>query len=290
MSRERFRRRGWRSGVLAPLVSQGEVIGMLFVGHHGPRAFGEEDVEVLSEVARPLASAIEQARLHAETVRRAEALAALNETSRLISARLQLPAVLATISRSVNALIGSAGCGIGLLSAEGGAVEHVAAQGFRTGEWRTLSTPLGAGIIGRVAEAGTPLRVDDIQGDPRSVDPALDEREGTRSMLAVPLRVGDAVIGVISAYSREPGYFSSREETLLESFAEQAGIAIQNARLFEESQRRARETEALLGGGAGGEPEPRAWARPSASSSTRRARCWACSRGASSRSTRAPAS
>src|SRR4030095_2950944 len=65
----------------------------------------------------------------------------------------------------------------------------------------------------------------------------------------VPLRVGDAVIGVISAYSHEPGYFSSREETLLEAFAEQAGIAIQNARLFEESQRRERETEALLAAG-----------------------------------------
>jgi two-component system, NtrC family, sensor kinase len=249
MSRERLRRRGFQSGVLAPLVSQGEVIGMLFVGHHGPRGFGEEDVEILSEVARPVASAIEQARLHAETVRRAEALAALNETSRLISARLQLPAVLATLSRSVNALIGSAGCGIGLLSEEGSAVEHVAAQGFRAGEWHTLSTPVGAGIIGRVAESGTPLRVDDIQGDPRSVDPALDEREGIRSMLAVPLRAGGAVIGVISAYSHEPGYFSSREETLLEAFAEQAGMAIQNARLFEESQRRARETEALLAAG-----------------------------------------
>jgi two-component system, NtrC family, sensor kinase len=249
VSRERLRRRGFQSGVLAPLVTQGEVIGMLFVGHHGPRAFGEEDVEILTEVARPLASAIERARLHAETVRRAEALAALNETSRLISARLHLPAVLATISRSVNALIGSAGCGIGLLSAEGNVVEHVAAHGFRTGEWRTLSTPVGAGVIGRVAESGTPLRIDDVQGDPRSIDPPLDEREGIRSMLGVPLRVRDAVIGVISAYSREPGYFSSREETLLEAFAEQAAIAIQNARLFEESQRRARETEALLAAG-----------------------------------------
>jgi two-component system NtrC family sensor kinase len=249
VSRERFRRRGFHSGVLAPLVSDGDVIGMLFVGHRRPHAFGEEDVEILTEVARPVAWAIERARLRAETGRRAEALAALNETSRLISARLHLPAVLTTISRSVNALIGSAGCGIGLLSTDGGAVEHVAAQGFRTGEWRTLTTPLGAGIIGRVAESGTPLRVDDIEGDSRSLDPALDAREGIRSMLAVPLRVGEAVIGVISAYSREPGYFSSREETLLESFAEQAAIAIQNARLFEESQRRARETEALLAAG-----------------------------------------
>jgi two-component system NtrC family sensor kinase len=248
-SRERLRRRGFQSGVLAPLVSQGTVIGMLFVGHRQPRVFSEEDVEILTEVARPLSAAIERARLHEETVRRSETLAALNETSRLISARLHLPAVLATISRSVNQLIGSAGCGIGLLSPDGTGVEHVAAQGFRTAEWRTLTTPVGEGIIGRVAESGSPLRVDDIHGDPRSMDPALDEREGIRSMLAVPLRVGEAVIGVISAYSREAGYFSTREETLLEAFAEQAAIAIQNARLFEESQRRGRETAALLEAG-----------------------------------------
>ena len=289
VSRERFRGRGFHSGVLAPLVSQGGVIGMLFVGHHRPRAFGDEDVEILTEVARPVAWAIERARLHAETVRRAEALAALNETSRLISARLHLPAVLATISRSVNALIGSVGCGIGLLAADGSTVEHAAAQGFRTGEWRTLSTPLGAGIIGRVAETGTPMRVDDVQGDPRSLDPTVDAREGIRSMLAVPLRVGESVIGVIAAYSREPGYFSRREETLLEAFAEQAAIAIQNARLFEESQRRARETEALLAAG-------RAVSQSLELGETIRVilnqarRCWACSRAASSPSTRPPAS
>src|SRR4030095_10827054 len=204
------------------------------VGHHQPGVFSDEDVEVLSEVARPLAAAIERARLHEETVRRSETLAALNETSRLISARLHLPAVLATISRSVNQLIGSAGCGIGLLSPDGTAVEHVAAQGFRTAEWRTLTTPVGEGIIGRVAESGSPLRVEDMHGYPRSMDPALDEREGIRSMLAVPLRVGEAVIGGISLYSRESGYFSTREETLLEAFAEQAAIAIQNARLLGE--------------------------------------------------------
>src|SRR4029453_7064630 len=136
--------------------------------------------------------------------------------------------------------------------ADGTAVEHVAAQGFRTAEWRTLSTPVGAGIIGRAAASGTAVRVDDIQGDPRSVDPDLDEREGIRSMLAGPRRAGEAGIGVVSAYSREAGYFSPREETLLEAFAEQAGIAIQNARLFEESQRRARETAAPLQAGGGG--------------------------------------
>jgi signal transduction histidine kinase/CheY-like chemotaxis protein len=68
-------------------------------------------------------------------------------------------------------------------------------------------------------------------------------------MLSVPLRVGSEIIGTISAFSRSPGFFTTRDQVLLQSFADQAGIAIQNARLFEESQRRARETQALLEAG-----------------------------------------
>ena len=52
---------------------------------------------------------------------------------------------------------------------------------------------------------------------------------------------------MISTFSESPGFFTGRHQALLERFADQAGIAIQNARLFEESQRRTRETEALLG-------------------------------------------
>ena len=106
VSRELLSRRGFRSAVLAPLLSQGEVIGTLNVTHREPHAFTDTDVEILMEVARPLASAVEHARLHAESARRAEELAALNRTSQLITARLDLPSVLETISRSVTSLMG----------------------------------------------------------------------------------------------------------------------------------------------------------------------------------------
>ena len=56
-------------------------------------------------------------------------------------------------------------------------------------------------------------------------------------------------VGMFSAFSTTPGFFTARHQTLLESFADQAGIAIQNARFFEESQRRARETQALYEAG-----------------------------------------
>jgi GAF domain-containing protein len=248
-SRELFSRRGFRSAVLAPLLSQGHVIGTLNVTHREPRAFTDADVEVLVEVARPLASAIEHSRLHAETARRAEELAALNRTSQLITARLDLPSVLETISRSATALMDSTGCGIGLLSSDRAVIEHAAAHGFRTPEWRHLSIRVGDGIIGLAASSGRAVRSDDLRDDPRSARRDVDEKEGIRSLLSVPLRVGGQIIGVISAFSTAPGAFGDRHQTMLESFADQAAIAIQNARLFEETQRRARETQALLRAG-----------------------------------------
>src|SRR6185295_1555741 len=156
------------------------------------------------------------------------------------------PSVLETISRSVTALMGSTGCGIGLLSPDRSMIEHAAAHGFRTQEWRNLAIRIGEGIIGQAVSSGRAMRSDDLRADARSARPDVDEKEGIRSLLSVPLRVGGQIIGVISAFATLPGVFGERHQTLLESFADQAGIAIQNARLFEEAQRRTRETQALL--------------------------------------------
>jgi two-component system NtrC family sensor kinase len=103
--------------------------------------------------------------------------------------------------------------------------------------------------MGRCAETAEPIRVDDVRRDPRSARRDVDEREGIRSMLCVPLRVAGSLLGVISAFSTRPAAFSAHHQRVLEAFAEQAGIAIQNAQLFEESVRRARETRALLEAG-----------------------------------------
>jgi two-component system NtrC family sensor kinase len=248
-SREVLSRRGFRSAILVPLLSEGVVIGTLNVTHRDVRAFGDGDVEVLAEVARPLAFAIGHSRLHAEVVQRAEELAALNRTGQLITARLDLGSVLDAISRSVTGLVGSTGCEIGLLSPDRTTIDHVAAHGFQTPEWRTLSVPVGDGIIGRAAASGKAVLSGDLRADPRSVVRDVDEKEGIRSMLSVPMLVASEVIGVISAFSTTPNLFTARHQALLESFADQAGIAIQNARLFEESQRRARETQALYEAG-----------------------------------------
>ncbi|MBF8288725.1 MAG: Histidine kinase protein, partial [Candidatus Rokubacteria bacterium] len=248
-SRQALAARGWRAVALVPLVAAGGVFGAVTVAAARPAAFDDTDVEVIAELARPLALAIEQRRLLDEGRRRADELAALYATSQLITARLDVASVLDRISRSVAALIGSTGCGIGLLDAERTRIVHVAAHGFRSEEWRKLSMPVGEGIMGRAASLGAAIRVHDVRTDPRSARRDVDEREGIRSMLSVPLKEGGAVIGVISAFSTRPGVFTAHHQRVLEAFGEQAGIAIHNAQLFEESVHRARETRALLEAG-----------------------------------------
>jgi GAF domain-containing protein len=248
-SRRIFAAAGFRAAAFVPLVSSGRVLGGVVLAAVRPRAFDDADIEHISELARPLALGIEQWRLTNESRRQADELAALHATSQLITARLDVASVLDRISLSVPALIGASGCGIGLFNNERTHVVQAAAHGFQSEEWRTLSVPVGEGIIGQVAAEGVAIRVADVQTDPRSARREVDEREGIRSILCVPLKVAGVVIGVVCAFSTRPRSFTAHHQRVLEAFAEQAGIAIHGARLFDESARGARETRALLEAG-----------------------------------------
>src|SRR5438128_271746 len=208
-SRQHLLERGSRSMIMVPLVARGGAIGAVTLAAVRPAGFDDADVEVAAQLARPLASAIDQRRLVEETRHRAEELEALSATSQLITAHLDVASVLDRINRSVTELIGSTGCAIGLLDTSGTSLTHAAAHGYRTDEWRALAVPVGDGIIGACAQSGAAVRVDDIRTDPRSARRDIDEREDIRSMLCVPLRVGGAIIGVISAFSTRPAAFTT---------------------------------------------------------------------------------
>ena len=225
-----------------PLGSARRAVGeLVLIG--GPRR-GRSRLR--PDFPRELGAALE---LFDESRRRADELSALYATSRLITARLDLASVLERISRSVSALIGSTGCGIALLDADGRRLVQAAAHGFKTDEWRALELPVGEGIIGRCAEVRQPILVDDVRYYPSSARRDVDEREGIRSMLCVPMMRGDLLLGVISAFSTRPATFAAHHQRVLERFGEQAAIALHNAQLFEDSVARGRETKALLGAG-----------------------------------------
>ena len=282
VSRRLLAERGYGSALLVPLVNRDGVFGSVTLAARQRSAFDDTDVEVAAELARPLASAIEQRRLLDESRRRAEELAALFTTSQLITARLDV----ALRARPHQPLGDRADRLDRVRDRAAGRGAHPA--GARRRPRLQERGVAGAGAAGRRGHH-RPVRRERHR-HPRRRRPQRSalgaaatwtSAEGIRSMLCVPLRVGGSHarrhLGVLHAGGR----VHAHHQRVLEAFAEQAGIAIHNAQLFEQSLKRAQETRALLRGGARGHPEPRRRGGPSGSSWSRRARSSASPRAAS---------
>lgn len=116
------------------------------------------------------------------------------------------------------------------------------AGGDEAGVLQQRSLPVGEGIAGRVAQSGEPIIVTDAQQDPRLarwVDETTAFR--TRSILCVPIRFKGEVIGVLQALNKMEGTFTEDDRELLELIAAEAGVAIENARLYGTLEERVRQ-------------------------------------------------
>ncbi|HYG76894.1 MAG TPA: GAF domain-containing protein [Planctomycetota bacterium] len=115
------------------------------------------------------------------------------------------------------------------------------AEGFKGKRIYNTRLLIGQGVTGWVAETGVPLRIGNVRKDPRYVR----VQQNLRSELAVPLKIGGSVIGVISVDSTRLNHFTAEDEALLSSLAAQSARVIQTTRLYEEARRRAEELELL---------------------------------------------
>ncbi|MCW8133026.1 MAG: GAF domain-containing protein [Planctomycetota bacterium] len=119
------------------------------------------------------------------------------------------------------------------------------AEGFKDDSIYKTRLRVGQGVTGWVAETGVPLRVGNVTKDPRYVR----VQRGLRSELAVPLKVGGSVIGVISCDSTRLNHFTPEDEALVISLAAHSARVIQTTRLYEETRRRAEELRLLIEAG-----------------------------------------
>jgi GAF domain-containing protein len=171
--------------------------------------------------------------------RQARELGALFDTASDLSTVRDLDAVLRAICRRAKDLLGTSAAWINLPDETRHDTYIHTTDGTRLGGG--LRVPPGAGLAGLVASAGVPQWTDDYMNDTRLVHYHLGDewtdREGVRSALGVPLRRGGAVTGVIMAADRVSRRFSPGEVRLLQTLADHAAIAIENARLFTETER-----------------------------------------------------
>lgn len=208
-------------------------------------AFTESDLRLLQTLASSMSVALENARLFDETQRRASETAALNEIGREISATLDLNSVLNQIATRAEQVLHTRDVVVRLLQNDG-SLRTVVALGEYAEVFQENVIQLGQGITGSVAQTGIAELVNDPLTDARIQRVAGTADDVDDAIIFVPLTLRDQVIGVMTVWrnKREHGAFTQNDLDFTVGLARQAAIAIQNARLFEETERRARESAA----------------------------------------------
>jgi signal transduction histidine kinase len=251
--REFARKFGHRTILAVPLVREGRALGCILVRRHEIERFEQKDVALLTTFADQAAIAIENVRLfEAEQQRTHELSESLEQQTatadvlKIISrSTFDLQSVLNTLVESVARL-----CDADMVSIrrpKGVGFLHVATRGVPSEYSEYMqSHPIEPGrgtVAGRVLLEGKPVHVADVQVDPEYSMTAISQRAGFHTFLGVPLQREGNPIGIIILGRTVVRPFTDKQIELATTFADQAVIAIENVRLFEEIQEKSRQIE-----------------------------------------------
>lgn len=232
-----------RSYIGAPIIAQDQVIAFFSLDNAEPNFYQEDHGRILAAFAAQAALAMQNADLFRETRELLTREQRLNDILQKIGSTLDLNQVLNDIL-SYGCDLFSADLGlIGLLNADRSAVEvnhifHSEAAKFEQ------VLPKGTGITWEVIETGQPILLHDYFAHPKA---RLYLHEfGVCSMLMAPVRTGEEILGILAFYmTTTEKRFHDRDIPLAVTIGREAGIAIQNARLFSDARKRAEEAETL---------------------------------------------
>jgi GAF domain-containing protein len=233
---------GARSLIAVPLKKESELVGALVIYRQEVRPFTDKQIELVKNLAAQAVIAIENTRLLNELRESLEQQTATSEVLQVISSS---PGLLEPV---FEAMLGNAVriCGAkfgALFLAEGEAYRavalHNAPPAFAEVRRREPIRPVNPGTaLGRVAVTRQPVQIADIRADPAfTSDPerfGVLELAGARTMLNVPMLKGDELIGQISIFHQQVQPFTEKQIELVQNFAAQAVIAIENTRLLNE--------------------------------------------------------
>ena len=241
--RDALEEAGLNSLAAAPLVAWDTTLGTLAVASRSPDRFSHLDIQLLRSIGIQIGMAMENARLYQDERRRLSEMEALRKTSLDITRQLDVPQLLQSIVRRASDLVGTSGGGLYLYHEEEQELELVVSQDLGKDHSGTR-LKVGEGLSGKVVQTGTPMIVEDyVHWEGRS---PIYEGAPFHGVAAVPLKWGDEIVGVVNVTDvGQARTFSDRDLQLLELFASQAAIAIKNAQLYQEQQRRYRELMAL---------------------------------------------
>jgi diguanylate cyclase (GGDEF)-like protein len=237
-----------RGDIFVPLIHAGRLIGSLTAATVAPRQWTAEDVEIMTALGVHVALALR----NAELFERLEARAAQMSVVQAASARMNRAKTVDSVGRAIVEEIGRIvdyhNARVYLLEGSDDLVP-IAFEGivgaYENVDWNLLRTKVGEGFTGWVAANGTPLFIPDANADPRGAQiPGTDEV--LESMIVVPMRHDDTVVGVITLSKLGLNQFDEDDLQVLMILADQAATALESARLLGRTESLAAELRRLL--------------------------------------------
>ena len=234
---EFLRREGVRAFVGVPLAARHGLAGVLGVFSRRPGRPDPDTLEALGALAAPTALAVESARLFADSERRRRTAEALASVSQALTHPLDPGEVAHLIADNVIGLLGARDVVVYRLEpATGDLVSMAFAGEGAAGFSHPMVVPAGVGGSGLAVAQRAPLITTDMLNDPRLRYPSAMRaglaRAGYRAGMAVPLLIGGEPIGALAVAAGRGRVFDGDARRLLEAFADQAAVALHNARLF----------------------------------------------------------
>jgi len=241
-----MKREGLQSRLVLPLVTRGMTVGLLQVWHATQvYRFTELDLRLGQVLANQIATALENARLHDETQQRVQELATINQIGRAITSAITSDDLHDTLYKQISAVVGNRS----MLIATHDTITRTLTFPLvvRDGEQETRpAEPFGEGLYAHVVKTGKPLL---LGGDVARQAEAMGITQaelGLKSFLAIPFFSAERAVGVLAVMDYEvENAFDQTDLRILETTAAQVGVSIQNARLYDQIQRRLGETTAL---------------------------------------------
>jgi nitrate/nitrite-specific signal transduction histidine kinase len=231
------REEGIRAIAICPLQAKEKRLGTLSLAtRRGPRPFSRNERELLRAVSDQVGVAIENARLFEAEQRRAEQFRVISKVGRHITSILSVDELLVQIVKLIQKAFNYYHVGVGMI--EGDEVIYKVGAGPLWDDpgfqFNPARLKVGReGITGWVAGTGQPLLVPDVSQESRYV--LMGDSEA-RSELTVPIKARGKVIGVLDIQSERLNAFDEQDLAVLQSLAQQAAIAIENARLYQQAR------------------------------------------------------
>lgn len=227
--------RGASATLLVPLVTQDRVIGLLMLSATAqPHGFNPDAISLARVLASPLAAAIVALQTSESARRRSEELSTLNEIAAAVTSTLDTHEVYLMVIQRLNQYF-KVDAGSILLLDDVGNLRFVMTIEGGEEKLQGVTVPMGQGVVGHVAQTGQWEIVPDAQNDPRfyrKVSESLGYE--TRSILCVPMFAKGRVVGVIELLNKLNGNFTEDDANRLTRMAAFIGVALENARLFQQ--------------------------------------------------------